>query len=180
MRPTKQGWRSPDQHFDETEKLYRRVPRECVGDNNELEPSCVQCSFGKAVESAPSVIREKYGTAADALNPLCAGDKDVSSFVVFYLRVRDLPKGSLSGDNEPYDFYPFHIPLATCYAHTVVGCKKANDQQGGAYRQPTRPVKNDFRAKFVAALIRAETPSLAQSVLLDVNKYWAAFKRLRS
>jgi hypothetical protein len=180
MRPTKQGRRSPDQNFDEAEKLYRRVPRECVGAQNELEPSCVPCSFGKVVESAPSVVREKYGTAADALNSLCAGGRDVSSFIVFYLRVRDLPKGSLSGDNVPYDFYPFHNPLATCYAHTVVACKKANDRQAGAYKEPTRPVKNDFKAKFVAALKRSETPSLAESLLLEVNKYWAALRSPRS
>jgi len=179
MRPTKKGRRLSDPSFAETEKLYRRIPSECVGPQDELEPSCIQCSYGKVIKKAPSVIREKYGTAKDALNPLCADGKDVSSFIVFYLLVRNLPKGSLSGENVPYDFYPHHDPEESCYAHTVIACKKA-DGPSGSYNEPTRPVKNDFKAKFIAALTRAEMPTPPESLLLDLRKYWAACKSPRS
>jgi len=179
MRPTKSGQRLPDQDFDGDEKLFRRVPAECVGPENELEPSCVQVSFGKTLKSAPSVIRERYGTMRDALHLLCAGEKDVSRFIVFYLKVRDLPKGCLSGTGEKFDFYPNHDPLETCYAHSVIACQKA-DSPIGSYREPTRPVKNEFKAKFIAALARAEAPTLSESLILDAKKYWAAMQSPRA
>ena len=98
---------------------------------------------------------------------------------MFCLKVGDLPKGCLSGDNDLYDFYPYHVPEKTCYAHTVIACKKV-DSPPSSYKEPTRSVRNDFKAKFIAALNRADMPTLPESLLLDMGKYWAASKALRT
>lgn len=174
MRPVKLRQRPLDQEFEGTERLFRRVPPECIGPNDEIDANNIKCSFGKDVESAPSVIREKYGTVRDTLNRLCAGGKNVSSEVVFFLTVQALPKGILSGTNEPHDFYPFHAPLKHCYAHTVISCKKA-DSPAGAYKVPTRPVKNAFRAKFALALKRAEVPTFFQCLRDCWKKHWSVW-----
>ena len=177
MRPIKQAQRLPDQNFDSTERLYRRVPPSCIGLDDDVEASCIRCSFGKEIESSPSVVRAKYGTIRDTLSRLCADGKDVSSEVVFWISVKSLPNGVLSGANVPHDFYPFHAPLSDCFAHTVIACRQA-DSPPGAYKEPSRPVKNEFRAKFAAALERAEIPSLPVAVLQSLKRRWA-LRRIR-
>ncbi len=174
MRPIKRRHRPLDQGFEGSERLFRRVPPDCIGPNDEIDVNNIKCSFGKDVESAPSVIREKYSTVRDTLNRLCAGSKNVSSEVVFFLTVQALPKSILSGTNEPHDFYPFHAPLKHCYAHTVIACKRA-DSPAGTYKEPTRPVKNAFRARFALELKRAEVPTFFQSLCGSWKKRWSVW-----
>lgn len=179
MRPIKRRKRLPDQRFRQTERLYKRVPPEHLTPEGEIEPSLIQCSFGKKVKSAPSVVRDKYGTPGDTLHRCCAGGNDVSSNVVFYLEVGALPKGILSGDNRSYDFYPFHDPEEDCYSHSVIACKAGNNV-AGEYEPPSQAVKNAFKAKFISALQRAEMPSFPQSLILDLKKYLSLLKHSRS
>ncbi len=153
------------------ERLFRRVPPCCIGPNDEVDAGCIQCSFDRDVKSAPSVIREKYGTVRDTLSRLCADGKDVSSEVVFFLSVQALPKGVLSGTNESHDFYPFHAPEEHCYAHTVIACKRTGAAMG-VYREPPRLVKNQFRTQFALALKRAEVPSCPFAMLDSFRKHW--------
>jgi hypothetical protein len=178
MQPLERGRCAEDQRFGAREKLFRRIPRRSVGPRNEIDPSSIQCSFGKTVDSAPSVLRSRYATAADVLHPLCAGDGDVSEWVVFYLKVKQLPTGIPDGENRPHDFYPHHAPLETCYAHAVVACRRGDEGDGG-YRQPSRPVKNSFRAKFAAALKPAFVFPWPISLIFEVKKQWARQKHLR-
>ena len=179
MRPTKRRERSPDQQFGETEKLYKRVPREHLTIDGEIEPSLIQCSFSKEVKSAPSVVRSKYGTPRDTVHRLCAGGNDVASNLVFYLEVWAVPRGLLSGDNKVFDFYPYHDPEKDCYAHTVIACRKASSSEG-VYDQPSNAVKNAFKAKLISALKPAEISSFPRSFLLDLNKYLSLLRGPRS
>jgi hypothetical protein len=94
-------------------------------------------------------VRSKYGTPSDALHRDCAGGKDVSDHLVFYLIVDELPQGIESGAQELYDFYPFHDPEDTCFAHSVIACRKQGSPE--AYDAPTHSVRNKLKAQFVSA-----------------------------
>jgi hypothetical protein len=169
MRPITRGDRTPDQRFGESEKLYKRVPAEQLTADGRIEPSLIQCSFGKVVKSAPSVVRSKYACAQDAIRPGCANGKDVSSNVVFYLKVSALPKSIVSGDNRTFTFYPFHDPEQNCYAHTVIACRSV-DGPNTSYDPPSNAVKNEFKAKLVAALERAPMLPFPFCVACEVRK----------
>ena len=174
MLPTKRGDKGLDQRFNGSEKLYKRVPREHLTPDGEIEPSLIQCSFNRGVKSAPSVLRSKYGTSRDALRRACANGKDVSTQVVFYVIVGALPKQIASGDNRSFDFYPFHDPDDDCYAHTVIACKLAGSADG-SYSMPSNAVKNAFKAKLVAALRRATMLPFPIFLIGDMCKMYAAF-----
>ena len=179
MRPIGQGHCRADQRFHSSERLFRRVPADCIVGNGEIEPSCIDCSFGRTVDGAPSVIRSKYAAARDALHPNCADGKDVSSLLIYYLEAGELPKDCLDGTGNAYEFYPYHDPLEHCYAHSVIACRRAGNPEE-LYRQPTRPVKNDFRAKFAAALKPGSVAEFPASLIPDLVKHFAALKCPRS
>jgi hypothetical protein len=153
MGPQRRGEREPDQVFDADEKLYRRVPQSCLSPQGEVVASYIRCSFEREAKKSPSVIRSKYGSATDVLHRDCADDKDVSDNLVFYLVVGKLPGQVESGVKELYDFYPLHDPLDTCFAHTVIACRKHGGPED-AYDKPSRHVCNALKAQFVAAFER--------------------------
>lgn len=150
MPPKKRGELPADQVFDPAERLYRRVPPECLSPLGEVVPSLIACSFGDTIKKSPSVVRSKYGTAEDVLHADCADGKDVCRQLVFFLIVEELPRGVVSGNRELFDFYPFHDPEDSCYAHSVIACKKKSNA-AGSYDQPTTGVRNKLKAKFVSA-----------------------------
>lgn len=150
MPPLKRGELAVDQVFDGSERMYRRVPPECLSPLGELVPSQIRCSFGDTIEKSPSVVRAKYGRPNDVLHPDCANGKDVSHHLVFYLTAGGLPTDVESGNKERYDFYPFHDPKASCYAHSVIACKKQMNTSGN-YDEPTHGVRNRLKALFVSA-----------------------------
>lgn len=150
MPPQKRGSKAPNQVFDEDEKLYRRVPPTCLSPLGEVVPSNIRCSFGDYINKSPSVLRSKYGTAADVIHNDCARGSDVSDHLVFYLIVKELPKSIESGDRVTYDFYPFHDPEDDCYGHSVIACKKSSGPHG-TYDKPTQGVRNKLKAQFVSA-----------------------------
>lgn len=175
MLPTKRRDKGLDQQFKNSEKLYKRVPREHLTPEGEIEPSLIQCSFNKGVKSAPSVLRSKYGTPRDALRRECANGKDVSNQAVFKANVGALPKRIVSGDGRSFDFYPFHDPDEHCYAHTVLGCRLAGDA-AGSYTMPSNAVKNAFKAQLVSALTRATVLPFPVSLIGDLRKLYAAYR----
>jgi hypothetical protein len=172
MLPIKRRDKGSDQRFSDSERLYKRVPPEHLTPDGEIEPSLIQCSFGKGVKSAPSVLRSKYGTARDALRSPCANGKDVSAHVVFYVKVAGLPKQIVSGDNKSFDFYPFHDPDDDCYAHTVIACRTG---EGGStdYSMPSNAVKNKFKATLVSALKRAPMLPFPLDFACELRKFYA-------
>lgn len=179
MRPITRGKRTPDQQFGESERLYKRVPREHLSPEGEIEPSLIQCSFNKDVKSAPSVLRGRYATARDALRPGCADGKDVSSQAVFYLKVSALPKQIISGDHRTYNFYPFHDPEESCYAHTVISCRNAESTER-VYVRPTNAVRNAFKAKLVSSLRPAAMLPFPLSLLAELKKSVVALRAPQS
>ena len=178
MRPIKKRMRGPDQRFRESERLFKRVPREHLAENGEIEPSLIQCSFNKGVKSAPSVVREKYASPCDTLHPGCAGGNDVSSQVLFYLHVGELPKGIVSGDKKIFDFYAYHEPEDDCYAHSVIASKTIQPPSED-YVQPTSAVKNAFKAKLISALKPVTIPRFPKTILHDFRKCVAAIQQGR-
>lgn len=148
MPPQKRGHLSPDQTFDSAEMLYRRVPPECLSPLGEVVPSQIRCSFGNTIKKSPSTVRSKYASLDDVLHPHCAGGRDVSGDYVFFLTVAELPTSVESGNRELYDFYPFHDPEDSCFAHALIACKKQNSS--GNYDEPTAGVRNALKAQFVS------------------------------
>lgn len=150
MAPKKRGDSQADQSFEPSELLYRRVPPSVISPLGEIEPSLIGCSFGNEVKTSPSVVRSKYSEPEDVLHSDCANGKDVSDHLVFFLTVADLPRGVESGDRDLFDFYPLHVPLNDCYAHSVIACKKQTNPEGD-YDKPTTGVRNRLKAQFVSA-----------------------------
>lgn len=170
MRPAKRGRCKPDQTFDSDESLYRRIPPDGVGPHGELVPSSFQCSFGDEINKSPSVIRSKYGTPRDALHSNCARGNDVSHFHVYYLLVSEIPCTIESGDGRTFNFFPFHDPEDNCYAHTVIGCRTEGAAMG-AYSEPTRGVRNKFKAQLIAALKMSRPSVFPRTLMDDARKY---------
>ena len=150
MPPLRRGELPVDQVFDASERLYRRVPETALSPLGEVVPSQICCSFGDTIRKAPSLVRSKYGTFEDVLHPDCADGKDVSRHLVFFLEVSELPRNIESGKRELFDFYPFHDPDDTCYAHSVIACKKQSNTTGD-FDEPTAGVRNKLKALFVSA-----------------------------
>lgn len=138
--------------FDVDELLYRRIQREELNSKGEVDPTRINgISFNTEVRSAPSVNRGAFSSPEDVINSLCADGKDVSSWLVFYIRVDQLPLGLVSGDGRSFDFIPVHHPLETCGAHSVVACTISSDLNR-TYVKPSRAVINDFKVKFATSL----------------------------
>lgn len=153
MAPLKRGELQADQAFGAEEKLYRRVPPNCLSPQGEVLASNFRCSFENEAKKSPSVLRSKYASAMDVLHRDCAGNQDVSNHLVFYLVVAELPQGVESGTRQLYDFYPLHDPEDDCYAHSVIACRKHDGPVDG-YDKPTTQVRNKLKAQFVAAFMR--------------------------
>jgi hypothetical protein len=153
MAPQKRGELQADQQFDADEKLYRRVPPNCLGPQGEMVASNVRCSFDNEVKKSPSTVRSKYASATDVLHRDCADGDDVSNHFVFYLVVGELPQRVESGTKQLFDFYPLHDPEDNCYAHTLIACRK-HDGPADRYDKPTSHVRNKLKAQFVAAFVK--------------------------
>lgn len=141
-----------DPVFEDAELLYRRVRPEHVISWNELNPAAI--SFRS---DAPSVVRSKYGTPADALHSDCAGGRTLNGMDVYAVSAK-VTKASIRcpSTGRVFDFAPAHDPLPTCYAHSLVTCRDAADALA-RHAEPTRPVKNDFRLRFAQAMTRCDT-----------------------
>ena len=142
------------QPFDDDELLYRRISPDELNSKGEVDPSRIQVtSFTKEINSAPSANRSAFSNPEDVLSLPCAG-KDVSSWTIFFIEVRSLPKGLLDGNGRAFDFFPHHAPLENCGAHSVIAsCVAVNPT---VYVRPTRPVINDFKTKFAVSLTRID------------------------
>lgn len=160
MAPQKTGDLAADQAFDNTERLYHRVPPDRPGPSGEIVPSDIRCEYKKELKKCPSVVRGRYATPEDALHPDCAKGRDVSKFLLFYLVTGELPKGVEAGNGQLYDFYPHHDPEPTCYAHTLISCKRRESAEG-EYDPPSTQVRNKLKSHFVAAFQknRVEIPA---------------------
>jgi hypothetical protein len=177
MRPIRQGNKGPDQCFSGSERLYKRVPPEQLTLNGEIEPSLIQCSFGKTIPSAPSVVRSKYATVRDVLHPAAADGKNVSNHAVFFLTVDNFPGPFEAGDKRVFRFYAFHEPNTGCYAHSVLACCTL-DSEKDIYTQPSTKVRNMFKAQLVAVLNknRASVSVFPNNYIEDLKKVVAAFR----
>ena len=130
--------------FEPDERLFRRfLPSELV--DGEVTPASLNSMSFDQQEPGPSVVRERFGSACDALHPDCGGN-DASGFVVFSVKVRDVPKGVQSGDGRVFDFFPRHSPTATCGAHSVISCCLAEDALM-TYTEPSKSARRNFRVK---------------------------------
>ena len=137
--------------FSPEELLYRRVGPQEFNSLGELLPTTIACvSFSAHVESAPSVMRSDFSQPSDVLDPLCA-TKDVSGWVVYFVRVDNLPEDVKSGDGRPFHFFPKHQPEPMCGAHSVIACCLATDPNR-EYKKPSAGVANAFKVQFVSRL----------------------------
>jgi hypothetical protein len=137
--------------FAPAEPLYRRISAaELTG--GEIDPSRFNSvSFDKSIEGAPSVLRGRFAEPRDVLHPHCADGRDVTHFLIYFIFVQDLPDVIKSDDGKEFAFFPSHRPEPTCGAHSVIACCIAGDPARG-YSKPTRPVRNQLRAKLAAKL----------------------------
>jgi hypothetical protein len=138
--------------FAADEQLYRRVlPSEELADG-EIDPTRLNSvSFKKEVQSAPSVLRSRFASPQDALHKDCAGQKDVSSQLVYYVCVRDLPEEIASLDGKRFDVFPLHLPFPTCGAHSVISCCISGDHLR-SYSRPSPSAYYDLRVKLAAKM----------------------------
>jgi hypothetical protein len=137
--------------FAPEEPLFRRVSANELTDG-EIDPSSLNSvSFNKEISGAPSVLRGKFASPSDVLHVDCAGGKDVSSHLVYFILVRDVPDIIHSDDGKSFAFYPLHLPVANCGAHSVIASCLAGDK-ARVYAKPSRPVRNALRAKLATRL----------------------------
>jgi hypothetical protein len=149
--PQKASEVDTDAPFTPEELLYRRVHRDKVNSKGEVDPSQINVtSFKRDIRSAPSVMRSRFCVPADVLHIDCA-ERETSDWLVFFTRVDSLPAGIVSGDQRSFDFYPAHIPLEHCGAHSVVASCITGDVER-TYVKPSGAVASDFRVKFANSL----------------------------
>ncbi len=143
--------------FTADELLYRRVAEtELTG--GEVDPSRLNSiTFDKDVKGAPSVLRSRFAVPEDVLHSDCARGKDVSFYLVYSLRVDDLPAVLMSDDGKSFSAYPLHQPEPTCGAHSVIASCLAEDQSR-AYVKLPRSARNDLRAKLAVRMKRVFFP----------------------
>jgi hypothetical protein len=143
--------------FAPDEFLFRRVGPEELNTKGEVDPTRIEAiSFNKNVESAPSVMRSRYSGPDDVLHVLCA-ERDTAGWLVYFLRVDQLPDGLKTGDGRSFDFFPKHVPLENCGAHSVVASALSADASR-VYVKPSQQVINAFKTRFATAL----RPAVAQ------------------
>lgn len=136
--------------FSPEELLYRRIPLE-LNSMGEIVPTLVSgISFKSEVQTSPSVNRSAFSSPEDVLDSQCANNKDVSNWLVYFLRVDNLPRGLVAGDNRVFDFVPRHIPLESCGCHSVIASVLRTDHT--VYEKPSQAVINAFKVKFALAL----------------------------
>jgi len=149
--PLKASEVDPEFPFSGGELLYRRLERRELNENGEIDPTRINSiSFKVDVESAPSVMRSRFSSPEDVLHVLCAG-RDTAGWLVYFIRVDALPKQLKSGDGRSFDFFPKHVALIDCGAHSVVACAESSDAEK-SYVRPSTKVINDFKVKFAVAL----------------------------
>lgn len=143
--------------FAADEALYRRIPEGELNSKREVDPSRINISgFSRHVQSAPSVLRSRFSQAPDALHIDCA-QRETNGWLVFYIRVDGLPKTLIAGDGRSFDFFPLHVPLPECGAHSVVGCSLTDDPTR-VYLKPTDRIAAIFKVRFALALQLALSP----------------------
>jgi hypothetical protein len=126
-----QNGRAEDADFQPTEKMFRRYTK----DNYEKG-----VLLSVSLSSAPSVNREKYSQASDAL--LSETDK-YTGWGVLSFTVQDIP-AQLLETNPTHMFFPKHAPDERNYAHSEVWCNKIGSS--GQHVEPGNLVKKMFRA----------------------------------
>jgi len=138
--------------FSDEELLYRRVSTsELTG--GELDPSRLNSiSFDKEIDGAPSVLRGRFSSPLDAIHVDCAGGKDKSDCLVYFMAVGEIPGPLRSGDGRDLVFPIVHRPLPRCGAHSVIGCCEEGNPEK-TYVVPSRKVRNDLRAKLATRLL---------------------------
>jgi hypothetical protein len=149
--PLKASEVDPTCPFSGDELLYRRLERHELNENGEVDPTRINSiSFRADVESAPSVMRSRFSDPEDVLHVLCA-ERDTTGWRVYFIRVDALPVNLKSGDGRSFDFFPKHVPLIDCGAHSVVACAESGDA-GKIFVRPSTKVINDFKVRFATAL----------------------------
>ena len=136
--------------FEPDERLFRRVKSDELIDGEVLPVSLNSMSFKKDEKGAPSVLREHFATAIDALHPDCGGNAD---YRVYSLRVRDVPVCVADDQNAVYDFFPCHEPEVKCGAHSVISCCASGDE-AKAYVVPSKKARAKFRAMLAVLFSR--------------------------
>ena len=153
--------------FTPDELLFRRVAPEELNSKGEVDPSRINAvSFRRDVEYAPSVMRSKFSQAPEVLEIECA-ERDTTGWLVYYVPVSSLPSGLISGDRKSFDFFPIHIPLEKCGAHSVIASCLSTDA-ARAYVKPSEAVAYTFKTRFATALKLALCPlSVDQALTHD-------------
>jgi len=137
--------------FTREELLYRRVSPSEVAAGEVVPSSFNSVSFQKDLDGAPSVNRSRFSGPYDVIHTDCAGGRDVSSFLVYFIEVASLPGPLQSDTGQMFAFYPHHRPLPTCGAHSVIGSCLTG--QPGEYSRPPRPIRNAFRVQLAMRLL---------------------------
>jgi hypothetical protein len=137
--------------FSPEELLYRRVGPDELNSMGEVLPTKIcGVSFKPDVKSSPSVMRSDFCEPVDVLHVLCA-TKEVLGWMVYFIRVDDVPGEIQAPDKTKLCFFPMHIPEETCGAHSVIACCLFGDAKK-AYKKPTARVAYDFKVKFALGL----------------------------
>ena len=111
-------------------------------------------SFSKNVTGAPSVVRGRFAVPLDAVHPNCAGPTDVSHYLVYFIEVQQLPNQVPTGDGRNLIFFPLHLPLPDCGAHSVVSCCAVGDNDR-TYVKPSPSARNALRVSLVNSFMLA-------------------------
>lgn len=122
---------SPDQHFEPTESLYRRIPRADVEARAISDASIPSPAFsvdrGKYVISPAELLREYP-------------DQGLARFFV-----GDIPNSLQSDQGDRYEFGVEHRPEERHFSHAEVHSYKGRSRLDDIGKEPPRHVRKKFR-----------------------------------
>lgn len=151
--PRKASEVDTNEPFTPDELLYRRIASSELNTKDELDPTRFNSiSFGSTYEGAPSVNRSKFSQPQDVIHSDCAGQKDVSDWLIYFISVDSIPTNIESGDKRIFTFFPIHVPLETCGSHSVITSALADDEKRN-FMKPSKAVVNDLRVKLATRLL---------------------------
>jgi hypothetical protein len=137
--------------FRATELLYRRLSKDELGENGEVDASRIeQVRFERDVQKAPSVMRSAFSKPLDVLHFLCA-KRDTSDWVVYSIPVGELPDNVESADGRVFRFFPIHMPEPKCGAHSVIA-SCINSDATNTYVKASPSATWQFKVNFARRL----------------------------
>ena len=144
--PIHQNGKTPVDHFENEELLYRRYLSEHFTDGKILPASFrfPKQSFNRSLFSKPEDVLHVHCCNGIVLAP-------EGEWGVLECQVSAIPSPVSATDGRNYAFFPRHVPETTCYAHSELWCRKELSDIN-EYDNPPSSVKETFRIKLARVM----------------------------